>query len=85
MRIRGPFEEAGDGQLLNGIGDLNSMDQQTGKHKNNKGEAEQTEHGENWRNRLSYYREKGHRPFGRQSHRAEMLQIESDAEPLRRR
>src|ERR671924_588550 len=77
------FEGAGDGQLFNGISDLNSMDQKTGNHKNNKSQAEQTEHGENWRDRLCYYREKGHRPFGWQGNRTEMLQIESDAEPLR--
>src|SRR5580658_453656 len=58
------------------------MDEEAGQDKNRDGETEQSEDGYKGRDGLGYDGEYGHGTFDGKVHRAEMFQIESDAESL---
>ena len=70
-------------RLLGRVGDLEAMNEKTGHDKDRDGKAQQAKDGDERRDRFGDNRENRHRAIDGQFDRAEMLQIESDAQPLR--
>jgi hypothetical protein len=70
------FREA---RLLSRICDFEAMDEEAGQDKDRDGKTEQAEDGNKGRDRLGHDSEYRHGTFDGKIHRAEMLQIESDA------
>jgi hypothetical protein len=69
-------------RLLGRVGDLEAMNEKTGHDKDRDGKAQQAKDGDERRDRFGDNRENRHRAIDGQFDRAEMLQIESDAQPL---
>lgn len=70
-------------RLFGGVGDFDAMDEEAGQDKDRDSETKQTEDGDKRGDGLSDDGENSHGTADGESDGAEMLQIKSDAQPLR--